>query len=203
MCGHAGWYAHDGYREFLFFVPFHQLLLIGPVIYFYTQSLLNKDFLFKPDMRWHFMPAAVYLLYALIVAVTDLWLFEEFYFYADGRDKNLAPWYQITGLASMIGYTLGSLRYYYQYRRHIYEMVSFADTIKLKWLQQFLYVFLFILLVRITFHVLFPNWGDFGSKWWYYLIFAVLAYYLAIAGYSNTIRDESYIKGTNKTSCSR
>jgi|GEM_PF-2808764 len=31
MVGYQGWYGRDGYREFLFFVPFQQFFLIGPV----------------------------------------------------------------------------------------------------------------------------------------------------------------------------
>lgn len=39
MLGYADWYALDGYREVLFYLPLQQVLLIGPVIYF--SSLLH------------------------------------------------------------------------------------------------------------------------------------------------------------------
>jgi hypothetical protein len=37
MLGFAGWYSLQPYRDIMFYIPFQQLFLIGPVIYFYTQ----------------------------------------------------------------------------------------------------------------------------------------------------------------------
>lgn len=186
--GHAGWYGHDIYRDILYFIPFHQILLIGPVTYFYVRSLLDVSFRFGKKEALHLIPASVYMLYSIVVAITDLIILDEYYFYADGRDKDLSPWYQILGVLSMITYALLSLKIYLRYRRDILNLVSFAESIKLKWVQQFLIALCIILLVRITFLVLFPDWGDFGTKWWHYVAFAVLAYYIAITGYSNTIK---------------
>ena len=44
MLGFAGWYDTQPYRDFLFYMPFQHLLFIGPIIFFYTQSLLNSSF---------------------------------------------------------------------------------------------------------------------------------------------------------------
>ena len=44
MLGYAGWYSRKVTREILYFIPFMQVLLIGPVIFFYTKSLLNSTF---------------------------------------------------------------------------------------------------------------------------------------------------------------
>lgn len=43
MLGYAGWYSETSYKEFLFFTPFQQLFLIGPVFFFYVKTLLNKE----------------------------------------------------------------------------------------------------------------------------------------------------------------
>ena len=101
MCGYANWYSQKFYREILFFIPFQQLFLIGPVLYFFTQSLLNKSFQLSRKDWIHFVPAGIYLLYSLVVFITDKLILSEYYFYADGRDKDLAPWYQVMGLLSM------------------------------------------------------------------------------------------------------
>ncbi len=194
MLGHAGWYAHDGYREVLFFVPFQQLFLIGPVIFFYTNTLLNPSFRFSKKAFLHLIPAIGYGLYTLVIFIADQFIFENYYFYADGRDRDLDTWYQVSGLLSMISYTAISLRTYYHYKERIFDTVSFAESIRLRWLQQFLSIFLLILLTRIVFLLLFPHFGDFGSKWWYYLIFAGLTYYIALAGYTNTIREAGLVK---------
>ncbi len=188
MFGYAGWYAHDGYRETLFFIPFQQVLLLGPVLYFYTRSLLTPARRFTRSDGWHFVPAILYLLYSLIVFVFDVFVFDEFYFYADGRDKDLKFWYQALGWISMVAYLPASLRVYRKYRRLNSEWVSYADAIRLEWVRLFLVTFLSILLLRMLFFILNPEWGEFGRKFWYYLAFSVLFYYIAIRGYSHAIR---------------
>jgi len=188
MLGYAGWYSIKSYREFLFFIPFQQLFLIGPIIFFYTKSLLNKDFKLLKTHYIHFLPAALYLCYSLIVFVVDTWILSEFYFYADGRDKDLAFWYQMTGLVSMLFYLILSYQYYRNYRKVIVDEVSYADEILFKWISHFMLAFSLLLILRVCFFILNPEWGEFGSKYWYYLCFSILYLHIAIAGYSNPIR---------------
>ncbi|MEM1220668.1 MAG: helix-turn-helix domain-containing protein, partial [Bacteroidota bacterium] len=188
MLGYAGWYSGGTYRTFMFFVPFQQLFLIGPVLFFYVKALLDKDFQLSRTDLIHFLPAALYLLYSLVVFVGDVFLFEEYYFYADGRDKDLAFWYQMAGLVSMLFYLLLSLRYYWNYRKISVQEVSFADAIAFNWIQHFAIAFSLILLLRVLFFILNPEWGQFGSKYWYYLCFSVLLQYISISGYNNTVR---------------
>jgi len=71
MLGYAGWYGKTLTREILFFIPFMQVLLIGPVVYFYTKSLLNTNFKLSRKELIHFIPAILYLVYSLVVFVTD------------------------------------------------------------------------------------------------------------------------------------
>lgn len=188
MLGHAGWYARDPYRDIMFYVPFQQLLFLGPVIFFYIQSLLNQSFEFRKKDLWHFLPGLLYLVYSLVVFITDNWIIGEYYFYADERDKDLAKWYQISGLISMILYFLASLRYYFTYKTLAYNTLSFAESVQFKWIRNFLVAFLLMQVARLTFLVLFPEWGDFPQKWWYYFLFSLLFYYISIAGYANTIQ---------------
>ena len=193
MTGYAGWYSVKIYREILFFIPFQQLFLIGPVLYFYTQSLLNKSFQLSKRDWLHFMPAILYVAYSIVVFVTDKLVLSEFYFYADGRDKDLSPWYQVTGLISMVFYLSLSLRYYANYRIIAFQTVSFADSVLYQWIRNFFIAFLTILLLRVLFFILNPEWGEFGSKFWYYLCFSVLYYYIALSGYSNAIQTSRII----------
>lgn len=193
MLGYASWYSQKVYRDILFFVPFQQLFLIGPILYFFTQSLLNKSFeLTKRD--WiHFIPAIAYLIYSLVIVITDKLILSEYYFYADGRDKDLAPWYQMMGLVSMVFYLIISLKYYYRYKRIAFDAVSFANSILFKWLKHFFIAFLLILILRVVFFILNPEWGEFGSKFWYYLCFSILFYFIALNGYFNTIKTSLHI----------
>ncbi len=188
MLGYAGWYSVRSYREFMFFMPFQQLFLIGPVFFFYVKKRLNANLKLTQQDLIHFIPAILYLIYSLIIFITDKLILDEFYFYANGRDKDLDFWYQMAGLISMLGYLLLSLKHYFNYRKLSVQEVSFADEIAFKWIQHFAVAFSLILVLRVLFFILNPEWGNFGSKFWYYLCFSALLIYISITGYSNTIR---------------
>lgn len=188
MFGYANWYAYDGYREFLFFLPTQQVLLLGPVLYFYTQSLLNPGFRLKKKDYLHFLPAGVYLGYSLLIFLVDVFFVEEYYFYSDGRDKDLSLWYQVAGWLSMFIYLILSLRYYQLYKKLIYQVTSNAESLLFRWIQRYLLVFLFILSLRFLFWLIAPEWGDFGNKYWYYLLFSIALLYIALQGYATIVR---------------
>ncbi|MFK7901185.1 MAG: helix-turn-helix domain-containing protein [Cyclobacteriaceae bacterium] len=188
MLGYANWYSGGWTRETLFFVPFMQVLLIGPVVYFYTKSLLNRSYKLSKRDYFHFVPAILYSVYSLVIFIVDKLVLEEFYFYADGRDKDLANWYQSVGLISMTYYLLVSLRYYFNYRKLIVEKVSYADTLLFKWIRNFMLAFLGILVLRVLFFIINPEWGNFGSQFWHYIAFSFVFYYIAVTGYSNSVK---------------
>ena len=198
MLGYAGWYS-DGTSitilsftlqtvTILFFIPFMQVLLIGPVVYFYTKSLLNTDFKLSKKDYLHVVPALLYAIYSLIVFISDKLILDDYYFYADGRDKDLANWYQAAGLLSMAIYLILSLRHYSNYKKLLFETVSYAESVLFKWVRNFMLAFLGILILRVLFFVLNPEWGNFGSQFWHYIAFSFVFYYIAITGYSNVIK---------------
>ncbi|MEO1418679.1 MAG: AraC family transcriptional regulator [Bacteroidota bacterium] len=188
MLGYAGWYSTNPYREFMFFFPFQQLFLIGPVFYFYILTLLNRDFKFVRRDWLHFFPALLYMIYSLIVFVTDKLILDELYFYADNKDKDLDVWYQVAGLISMLFYLILSLQHYLRYRKLSLEEVSYADEISFKWIQYFTLALGLILILRVLFFILNPEWGEFGRKFWYYLCFSILLMYISISGYAHTLK---------------
>ncbi|MEO1652612.1 MAG: helix-turn-helix transcriptional regulator, partial [Bacteroidota bacterium] len=95
---------------------------------------------------------------------------------------------QMTGLISMLLYLWLSLKHYLSYRKLSLQEVSFADEIAFKWVQHFAIAFSLILVLRVLFFILNPEWGQFGSKYWYYLCFSILLQYISIFGYANTIK---------------
>lgn len=190
MLGYAGWYAQDLLRDILFYVPFQQLFLIGPILYFYTLSLLNPDFRLQKKDWLHFGPGFVYLIFIFVVFLTDKIILRRYYFYADGRDMDLDFWYQFAGLLSMVYYLFFSLRRYQRYRQKALDTVSFANAILFDWIPRFLMAFILVLFLRVLFFILNPEWGEFGSKFWYYLCFSLLFYYISISGYVATVRSE-------------
>ena len=188
--GYAGWYSMKTTREILFFVPFMQVLMIGPVVYFYTKSLLNPNFRIAKKDWFHFLPSVLYLSYSIIVFVGDKIILDEFYFYADGRDKDLSNWYQISGLISIAVYLVLSLRVYSRYRKLVFETVSYADSILFSWLKHFMVALFIILALRVLFFITNPEWGEFGSQFWYYISFSFVFYYISLNGYANAIKKD-------------
>lgn len=188
MLGYAGWYAQKSYREFLFFMPLQQLFLIGPVFFFYVKTLLNRKLKLTRKDYLHFLPAILYAMYSLVVFITDKLILDAFFFYADGKDKDLDVWYQVAGLVSMLAYLLLSLRHYFNYRTLSLQEVSFADEIAFSWIKHFIIAFGLILVLRVLFFILNPEWWEFGRKFWYYLCFSILLMYIAISGHSATIK---------------
>lgn len=188
MLGYANWYSSEITKDILFFVPFMQVLLIGPVVCFYTKSLMVDAYKFSVKDWFHFLPVAVYFVYSLIVFITDKLVLDEYYFYADDRDKDLSTWYQMAGLISMSFYLVLSLRYYANYKKRIFNTVSYAESILLEWMRNFLIAFLSVLLLRVVFFILNPDWGEFGSQFWYYISFSLVFYYISINGYAHSIK---------------
>lgn len=187
MLGYAGWYSGGIYRNLLFYIPFQQLLLLPPVLFFYFRSLLDQSFVFQKKHLVHFLPALLYGLYSFIVFVTDEWILGYPYFYADGKDKDFDAWYQIAGFVSLTFYVIASLGVYRKYRSISYNTLSFADTVTFTWAQRFLIALILLILIRMLFFILNPEWAAFGRKFWYYLGFSFLFYYISISGYMNTM----------------
>ena len=190
MLGFAGWYDNQPYRDILFYTPLQHLFFIGPVIFCYTQSLLNPSFRFSRKQFLHFIPGILYLIYIIFIWVYDQFIVKTYFFYADGMDKDFDQWYQYLGLLSMIIYFILSLRYYYIYKKVIYQTVSYADSILFKWIETYLIAFLIMLLLPIVFNgfaYFYPILNSYTGNWWFFLFFSLVMYYIAITGYSNPV----------------
>ena len=191
MVGFAGWYDNQPYRDILFYTPMQHLYFMGPVIFFYVQSLLNPSFKFGKKEWLHLLPGILYLIFCVIVVVTDKLILKRYYFLASGADIDFDFWYQATGFLSMLIYFLLSLRYYNLYKKLMVQVISYADVLLFKWIKNFLYAFLIMLLIRLLFYILsyFPFFQQmrYMGSWWEYFSFAIIFYYIAITGYSNSI----------------
>ena len=190
MLGFAGWYDNQPYRDILFYTPLQHFLLIGPVIFCYTQSLLNPSFTFNRKHFLHFIPGVIYIIYIISIWIYDKFIFGDYYFYKDGMDKDFDNWYQKLGLISMLIYFVLSLRYYNIYKKVIVQVVSYADRILFKWIETYLIAFLIMLLLPIVFDCFayfYPKLNSYTGTWWFFLFFSFITYYIAITGYSNPI----------------
>jgi AraC-like DNA-binding protein len=191
MLGFAGWYDNQPYRDILFYVPLPQLYFIGPVIFFYIQSLLNPSFRFGKKQWLHLLPGIGYLLYSMVIFITDKLILHKYYFLADGIDRDFDIWYQVTGFFSMIVYLFFSLRYYQLYKKLMVQVISYADTVLFRWVHHFLMAFLAMQLLELTFFIgsfFFANLGDYVGSWWKFFSFSLIFYYIAITGYANSVQ---------------
>lgn len=188
MLGFGGWYDTQPYRDILFYVPFQHLYFIGPVIFFYVQSLLNPSFRFGRKEWLHLLPGFLYLLFSIAMVVTDKLVLKKYFFLANGEDPDFDAWYQLTGLLSMLIYFFLSLRYYTLYKKLMVQVISYADLVMFRWVRNFLLAFLVSILFRVSFHIAdLVSPGTYISSWWYFLLFAIIFYYIAITGYANAV----------------
>lgn len=172
MLGFAGWYDNQPYRDFMFYTPFQHLYFVGPIIFFYTQSLLNQAFKFTKKEVLHLIPGILYLIYSLIIFIYDKLIVGKYYFYESGIDKDFDNWYQYSGQISMIIYFILSLRYYNLYRKIIVQVASNADTILFQWIRNYLVAFLIMLLLPILFDLITlinPKINSYKGTWWFFL----------------------------------
>lgn len=192
MLGFAGWY--DGReciecRNFLFYMPFQQALLMGPVLYFYIQTRLNPSFSFTKKHWLHLLPGILYNTWILVVAIVDRVILKRYYLMDGENDPDFNTWYVALSLVSLLVYLLLSFKYYQHYKTIIYQELSFADDVTFKWIRNFLIAFFIYFFSSLVLGLL--DLFDVGIKytdsWWYYLLFAVIFYYIAITGYSNSI----------------
>lgn len=194
MVGYGGWYAFDNTRALLFSVPFQQLFLLAPLLYFYFKTLLNEELVFKKKELVHLVPALLYNIYVAFMFAADRWSQDTFQFYQDGRDRDFDLWYQISGFIMLCGYALSGLRSYFGYVKAINDSLSYADELTYKWARNFLIVFVTIIALRLAFFITNPEWGNFGDKFWYYFAFGLVTIYLSFNGYAHAVLGNAFAK---------
>jgi AraC-like DNA-binding protein len=153
-----------------------------------VQSLLNPSFRFGKKGWLHLIPGLLYLVFNIIMVITDKLVLKDYYFLANGEDPDFDTWYQLTGFISMLIYFILSLRYYLLYKKLIVQVISYADVVMFRWIRNFLLAFLLMLFVKLGFYIgdLFIE-KEYTDTWWYFLVFAVIFYYIAITGYANSV----------------
>ncbi|RNL52136.1 helix-turn-helix domain-containing protein [Pedobacter jejuensis] len=187
MVGFAGWYDNQPYRDILFFVPFVHSLFIGPILYFYTQSIFNYSFRIKGKAFLHLLPGVLYLVINMALSLIDVLIYKKYHLTSEYEDPDFATWYTLLSMISVLIYLFLSIRYYNQYKKYTAIATSFADQASLKWLRNFLYAFALLSVMPIIRAILsnftfFERMRYFGP-WYYYVGFAIVVYYIAINAY--------------------
>ncbi len=195
MVGFAGWYSKQPYRDILFYIPFQHLFLMGPIIYFYVNSLFNPSFKVTKKECIHFIPAILYFVFCLVMVIYDKLIIHQYYFLKKQQDPDFDIWYQVAGFISMIVYFIASIRYYQAYKKAIESILSNTANFLFLWIRNFLIAFLFILFSWLVLALAntFFNLG-YTNSWWYFFGVALCCYYIAIAGYANAIEAKFFFK---------
>lgn len=201
MLGFGGWYdSHDRHSTFMFYFPFHNFLLIAPIIYFYFRSLSNQNFKFEAKHFWHFAPGIIYYLEYLIVFLVDVvyshWIQGQVFplhfgtkgLWADFNQGPIQSVFSTLGLISTYIYLWLTLKEYRLYKTYINDNFSDTGRIEFKWLRNILYLLIIGLTVTWAFTIL----GSFISfsyqqYWTSHFVLALMIYFVSIFGYSNTV----------------
>lgn len=177
IIGYAGFYER---WPWLSFAPVSLTLAFGPLLYFYTVSLVQGP----PSRAWpHLMPVAVqFLAYALVfpfpLPLKDRWneaVHEPF----------IDPAFDIAALVSIALYSAAAYRRYRVYRQWLDENRTDRADFEPVWIRNFLFVLLtmgaiwagFLIAKRID-----PT-RDYFDQFPLYVGFSLLVLYLGIAGW--------------------
>lgn len=199
MLGFAGWYdSHDWHTTFMFYLPFSPPFLLGPIFYCYFLSLANAGFQARKYWK-HFIPAGIFLLQDVAVAVHDLLIWrvfrgKELAFFHKTRGpwsefmNNLDEWwYNLLGPLSelhLIAYLIATIMLYRSYKKYLVANFSNIEPLRFRWLN------LIIIILGVSFVVSLV--GSVASvfidlsyieAWYFYFVVSVSIFVLSIQAY--------------------
>ncbi|MBP6794950.1 MAG: helix-turn-helix transcriptional regulator [Saprospiraceae bacterium] len=195
MLGFAGWYdGHDGYTSFMFYFPFNNLILSGPLVYFYFLSLTNSTFRISVKHWPHFILPAAYLVLIISKALIDYSFNYPFpndettQYGSRGPLAELDKSYalQIVNYISFGYYLWKTRNEFATYQKYILENFSSISQISFDWLRKLIYVVSTGVIIFFVFDLIsvFQSQGNsFRFEWYAYAGLGILVYYLSIVGY--------------------
>ena len=204
MLGFAGWYndetgeGNGWYSTFMFYFPFHNVLWIGPVFYFYFRSLTNDAFQFSKKDAWHFLPGVIYLGIILLTFLVDIgytkWIAQETlpkHFgtqgnWSDFRQSIIDDIFNHLNIISMVIYIVLTTRIYRQYRAYINDNYSDTEAIQFNWIRNILYFAIAGFIVDFAVDIVgtFIKYTDYTGKWHAYFGYSVMLYAISVLGFN-------------------
>ncbi len=177
IIGYAGFYDR---WPWLSFAPFEYTLAFGPLIYFYTTSLVDQT----PTRVWpHFMPVVAQfladaLVFPLPLATKDWWN-------GAAHEPFISPLFEIAALISLAIYGVGAFRKYRVYRRWLDDNRSDRAEFDPSWIRNFVLALAVVAIVWLGF--LAADWlvpsRDYFDRFLLYVVFSLLVLYLGIVGW--------------------
>lgn len=186
--GFMGWY--DTFRNTKINYYLISLILgIGPLIYLYIKSVGVKDFKINKREALHFLPAASYILFKLVILFYD----RSRNGFADTQNGELMQW-TIENVSSIFGvlfsihlliYLFISFKLYYKIRSKLEDQFSNTYKFELLWLRNFLIVFTILFIYdtsqfAIESLIVDLHWTE---EWWYQFFSLLVVLYVGVKGY--------------------
>ena len=200
MLGFAGWYdSHDAYTTFMFYFPWSNNLIYGPLIWLYFRSLTNHEFKLRGKDWLHFLPFVLSIAVQLILFTSDIvvnhWISGQPLPYFYGTRGHFAEfglgWMDtvvfIFGNLSIVGYFLYTTLQYRKYQQYINQHFSETDTISFSWFRNFLLAFLLGMAIWIVSIILKSGFNislSYIEEWYGHFLWGIIIYYLSIGGFS-------------------
>lgn len=203
MLGFAGWFnGRDAYTTFMFYFPIENLLLVGPLIYYYFRSLTNQEFKMGKREWLHFAPGGLHLALMALVFVRDLviqhWIVGEPLQCFDATRGDWACFFeehleipiQMLWTISIGVYLCLTLRDYQRYRRYLNDHFSEQEGIQFGWLRNMLLILGVSLLMTWAFDVFgfFAGEMSYMEYWYTHMTLAGATYIVCIQGYHSSVK---------------
>lgn len=182
MLGYAGWYIFEPYRTVMFYVPFQHLYVLGPLILVYVQKQFPTA-ASKTFSKLHFLPALFYAGFSFWMFASDVVFQLEPQFYADGWDRELDSWYQVSGFISICLYLAFSIKHVSKFKKTMENAVSFVEELRIKWITQFLVILTVIQVLKLFYLIFFPDYTFYFIHGYYYVIFSILLLIIAVKAF--------------------
>lgn len=146
--------------------------LLGPLLYFYTRSVVYKYFRLKASQLYHLLP------FVLVTAIFQVYYHsqsveEKLFIQRAISERQLPAGFYITVFfvyGHVFTYFLLALREIRIYQRGIRELFSSTEKVSLKWLRFIIYTMMGILLISLV-NVMAPY---IGLEIWFLPTFAIL-----------------------------
>ena len=148
------------------------VFLLGPLLYFYTRSVVYKDFRLKPSQIYHLLP------FVLVTAIFQVYYHsqsaeEKIFIQRAISERQLPAGFYITIVfiyGHVFTYFFLALNEIRIYQRRIKELFSSTAKVSLKWLRFIIYTMMGILFISLV-NVMVPYAG---LEIWFLPTFAIL-----------------------------
>lgn len=160
-------------------------LLFGPVVYLYFSSQINRSFRIEWKSLIHFVPYTIYFLYHIVFFVQG----PDVVAWRQSSEMEQVLYYVLILIewASYIYYLSACLRIYRRYKAWSLNQFSNEELIGFNWFRNFIVAMIFWLVTRQLMTILDMSLDlTFYQDWWWNLVLVVVAFYIGLAGYSQT-----------------